>query len=223
MTQPQPGLPEPRPAAPGASPGLHGPQFGAPVATPDRRERRDGARYGMALVATVLGSYLLSQWSPVGFVGFDDPLLRLQGIVQLGIGLLVLAGGLALAPTALWRAALAAAVVVVPVLLGTVLVIPYLRGDLDLPRLFARMLDLSILGPAVGLLGWLIVRGRSPLTYLLVLGFLLILPAQWAVMFYGIPSPVLWGVELVLAAVIGIGAAWLAALGSRWLPGAVRR
>ncbi|MCW1806550.1 hypothetical protein, partial [Brachybacterium squillarum] len=203
--------------------GLHGPQFGAPVATPDRRERRDGARYGMALVATVIGSYLLSQWSPVGFVGYDDSLLRLQGILQLGIGLLVLAGGLALAPTALWRAALAVLVVVVPVLLGTVLVISYLRGDLDLPQPFPRMLDLSILGPAVGLLGWLIVRGRSPLTYLLVLGFLLILPAQWMVMYHGIPSPVLWGVELVLAAVIGIAAAWLAALGSRWLPGAVRR
>ncbi|UVY84140.1 hypothetical protein NLU66_00665 [Brachybacterium sp. NBEC-018] len=216
MTQPQPGLPEPRP-------GFHGPQFGAPVPAPDRRERRDGARYGMALVATVIGSYLLAQWSPVGFVGFDDPLLRLQGIGQLGIGLLVLAGGLALAPTALWRAALAVLVVVVPVLLGTVLVIPYLRGDLDMPQPFPRMLDLSILGPAVGLLGWLIVRGRSPVTYVLVLGFLLILPAQWAVMFYGIPSPVLWGVELVLAAVIGIGAAWLAALGSRWLLGTVRR
>lgn len=223
MTQPQPGLPAPRPAVPGAPPGFPGPQFGAPVATPDRHERRDGARYGMALVATVIGSYLLTQWSPVGFVGFDDPLLKLQGIVQLGIGLLVLAGGLALAPTALWRAALAVLVVVVPVLLGTVLVISYLRGDLDLPQPFPRMLDLSIIGPAVGLLGWLIVRGRSPLTLLLVLGFLLILPAQWAVMYHGIPSPVLWGVELVLAAVIGIAAAWLAALGSRWLPGAVRR
>ena len=135
----------------------------------------------------------------------------------------MLAGGLALAPTALWRAALAVLVVVVPVLLGTVLVFPYLRGDLDLPQPFPRMLDLSILGPAVGLLGWLIVRGRSPVTYVLVLGFLLILPAQRMVMYYGIPSPVLWGVELVLAAVIGIAAAWLAALGSRWLPGAVRR
>lgn len=178
-------------------------------------ERRRGARYGISLTAVVLGVYLLLQWQPAPLLNWGmggSPLLVLQTLAMLAIGVVVLAGGLSIAPVSPVRTVPMAllALVAVPLAAG----ILYLRFTGVLPGRPVWLWNLTTPGTValgVAILGWLVVRTRPVFTYVLVIGMLLPAIVRFGLLLAGVESPVLWFTDLALSAVVGVGAAWLAA------------
>ena len=181
-------------------------------------ERRRGARYGISLACVVLGVYLLLQWQlgPLLSMGVVSPLLVLQVLLMLAIGVLVLAGGLAIAPASPLRTEpmVLLALVVVP-LAAAVL---YFRITGALPGRPVWLWNLITPGTAalaVAILGWLVVRGRPALSYVLVIVALLPAVVRFGLLLAGVESSFIWFTDLALSFVAGVGAAWLAAGGTR--------
>lgn len=186
------------------------PEGRAPL-TP-RAEHRRGVRYGSSLACVVLGVYLVMQWSPSALMYSAPAALVLQTVAQLGLAIAVLLIGLALAPTSVARAAIAVVLAVGLLVIVTALFYLRLTGSflLPVPVLWSVLIPgTAALGS--GLLGWLIVRRRHPLTYVLVLGALLPGVVRHLLLMGGAESGVIWFSDLVTAFVVGVGGAWIAA------------
>lgn len=191
-----------------------------PAVLSPRAEHRRGVRYGLSLACVVLGVYLVMQWSPSALMAALVPLLMLQTVLQLMIAISVLLIGLALAPTSAARAVISAVLAAGLLVVVTVLSYLQLTGVLALP---ARMLW-SVLIPgtaALGgaMLGWLIVRRRHPLTYVLVLGALAPGLVRYVLLMSGAEPGLIWFSDLLVTFVAGVGGAWIAAGISRLLGG----
>lgn len=200
------------------------PSLPAPQAAPDgpapltpRGEHRRGVRYGLSLACVILGVYLVMQWFPSALMYAADPVLVVQTLVQFVLAIGVLLIGLAFAPTSVARAAIAALLAVGLLVVATTLFSLRLTGSSLVPVPLARVpVFWSVLSPgtaALGsaLLGWLIVRRRHPLTYVLVLGALLPGLARHLLLMSGVESGVTWFSDLVITVVVGVGGAWIAA------------
>lgn len=178
-------------------------------------ERRRGVRYGISLAAVVLGVYLLLQWQPGPLLNMGmggSSLLVLQSLAMFAIGVLVLACGLAIAPASPARTVPMALLALVAVPLAAVIL--YLRVTGALPGRPVWLWNLMTPGTAalaVAILGWLVVRSRPVLTYVLVVAALLPAIVRFGLLLAGVESPVIWFTDLALSAVVGVGAAWLAA------------
>lgn len=200
----------------GAAPG---PSAGASAALSSRAEHRRGVRYGLALACMVLGVYLVMQWNPGPLLYDAAPLFRVQTVLQLAIAVLVLFLGLAVAPTSVARAAISAVLVAGLIIVASLLFYFRLTGALMLPVVMLGSLitpGYAALGGA--LLGWLIVRRRHPLTYLLVLGALLPGLVRHALVLAGAGAGMIWFSDLLITLVVGVGGAWIAA-GVSWMLG----
>lgn len=197
-------------AAPGAA--------SLPPRLPSRAEHRRGVRYGLSLACVVLGVYLVMQWNPGPLLYAAGPLVTAQAVLQLVIAVLVLVAGIAVAPTSVVRAAVAAVLAAGLILLATVLFYLRLTGALVLPLPLLWSL-INPVAAALGgaLLGWLIVRRRHPLTYVLVLGALVPGFVRHALVLSGADSGLIWFSDLLVALVVGVVGAWIAAGISRVL------
>jgi hypothetical protein len=185
-----------------------------PPATPPAEMRAAsvrGARYGIALTAVLLGVFLVLQWSPAALLGPQASLWALQAVAQLAIGIVVLAGGLAAAPTSLLRSLLAAVIAVVLVIGAAVLL--YLRATGVVrggPPLLWAFLGLPTAALLSGLLGWLVVRRRPLIAYVLLLGVFLPALVRHLLLLSGVETAVIWFSDVALSLVVGVVVAWMA-------------
>lgn len=194
----------------------------APGARADSRERRRGARYGASLVAVVLGVYLVLQWQPGPLLGVGavEPLLAAQIVIQLVLGALLLAGGLAIAPASPIRTVPMALLAVVVIPLAALIVHLRVTGALPgRPIWLWTLLTPGMAALGVAILGWLVVRGRSPFLYVLALGAAIPALVRFGLLLAGVPTPFIWYTDLLLSLVVGVGAAWIAAGAARLMRG----
>jgi len=201
------------------------PQF---VPTRTSPAARTGARYGMSLVAVVLGAYLLidGNWSSFAAVLREgDPVLGFFFVTQLLFGVVTLVFGILVAPAPPERRAIGAIIVVVLVLIYAVFQPLYVSGMIG-GGLPIRGFSLSIiLSPAfLVTLGasaaWLIIRERPGLSYLFLIATIFIPIILTALVFANLTSGLMSVATNVLVAVIGVGIAWggRAVAGSRARP-----
>lgn len=201
-------------------------QRSAPSASADastalsrRAEHRRGVRYGLSVACVVLGVYLVMHWNPGPLLyAAGGPLFIVQTVLQLVIAGLVLVVGLAVAPTSVVRAVIA--VVLAAGLIGATTALFYLRltGGLVLPMpLLGTLISPGAAALGGALLGWLIVRRRHPLTYVLVLGALLPGFVRHALLRGGADMGLIWFSDLLITLVVGVAGAWIAAGISRVL------
>lgn len=181
-----------------------------------RRFTYDG-RYGAALVSVVLGGYLLlsanvSQLvltaTGIGAYPAEQVILFL---IQYLIAVAVIVFGLAVVPATSGRRIIAIVLVLVLLVVWTMLVAARVTGATGpLPFASGFVTAASFIVPLVAATGWLIVRERPAVSYLLLLLTLLggALPFFFAL--NGMSSTASHLVAMPLAAVLGAGIAWLA-------------
>ncbi len=174
-------------------------------------------RYGAALVSIVLGGYLLltanvSQLalaaSGVGAYPAEQVVLFLTQFV---IAVAVLVFGLAIAPATSGRRVIAVVVVLVLLVVWTMIVAARVTGAPGpLPFASGFVVPASFIVPIVTATGWLIVRERPAISYLLLL--LTVIGGALPVFFTlnAMPSTFSYLAAMPLAAVLGAGIAWLA-------------
>ncbi|MGY5766540.1 hypothetical protein ACXET9_15240 [Brachybacterium sp. DNPG3] len=185
-----------------------------------RRATRRGVRYGLSLALVLVGVYEVMTWSPTALMTLIDPLWVAQNLVQLAIGIGLLAVGLAVAPAHPARVGIAAVLAIGAVVLTALLTYLRFRGDLPiLPPLLLIIVTPGTAALAAGLLGWLIVRGRHPLTWIGVVAAVLPGILTYVLLVNGAPAAIGWFANLLAFAVIGVGGAWLAVGLSKVLPG----
>ncbi len=174
-------------------------------------------RYGAALVAVVLGGYLLltanvSQLGlALGGVGAYPADQVVLFLTQYLIAVAVLVFGLAIAPATSGRRVIAVVVVLVLLVVWTMIVAARVTGAAGpLPFASAFVVPASFIVPLVTATGWLIVRERPAISYLLLP--LTAIGGALPVFFTlnAMPSTFSYQVALPLAAVLGAGIAWLA-------------
>jgi hypothetical protein len=174
------------------------------------------ARYGASLVAVLLGSYLLLHANVSQIALAVSGLGGLPGTVaallisQLVFAILVLAAGVAIHPTTGARRVAAAAVVVVGLILWVVLSGSRITGALHLPPVSVVVLAPSFAVPVIATAGWLIVRERPAVTYLLLILILAggVIPSAFVIA--AVDSGTAQLAAAPIAAVFGVGVAWLA-------------
>jgi hypothetical protein len=196
-----------------------------PAATEARSSRADavrGGRYGAALVATLLGGYLMATQGIGQFVqatafGAAPPELAALLLSRFLFGVVVLVAGFLIAPTVLWRRLTAAGIAILLTALSSVLFAGRLTGDVRLPMESAIFLHPAFVATLAATAGWLLVRDRHPLTFLLLLLTVVVgvVPQQFALQ--GLPGAASELTVVPLAAVVGVGIAWAAAGISRAL------
>jgi hypothetical protein len=183
-----------------------------------------GARYGAAIVATLFGTYLLIATSfgaivkaenYVGTIRSDIPLLN---IVQFLIIVVTLVTALILLPTSEAHRLGGVTLQIVVLMLFATLGLEQASGNLpDRSGFWQFVLDQGFVTLFVSVGGWVIARGRHPLTWLVVV--VAVVPP--------IVGPILtdygWNsgsYALVMQGIVivgGLGAVWLAAWGDRLL------
>lgn len=192
----------------------------APSATAEpgtaRAEYVRGARYGAALAATLLGGYLMAtqgigQFVQLTLIGNGEPEVAVLVFSRFLFGVVVLVVGLLVAPTSVARRVIAAGIAVVLTVVSSLLFAGRLNGDVPLPHWSSGFLHPAFVATLAATVGWLIVRERHPLTFLLliltvVLG---VLPHQFIIQ--SVPSAVTELTVVPLAAIVGVGIAWAAA------------
>lgn len=182
-----------------------------PDAAVDRAQYRRGTRYGIAAVAVPLGVYQLLSWDVTPLIHALDPMWVLQSILQLLVGLTLLVGGLAVAPTSPVRAVLASVLALGAV--GAAAGLMALRltsGLLAGPPALWSVLSPGYAALASALLGWLIVRRRHPLTYVLVIGALIPGLVRYQLLLAGVDMTLVRLMDVVLTAGVGVIGAWIA-------------
>lgn len=189
-----------------------------PAALSTSAEYRRGVRYGISLTAVLFGVYLVLQWNPGPLLTFGSspPLLMAQSLFQLSIAVLLAAVGLAVAPASPARTLPMALLVLVLVPLSALALYLRMTGWLPpMPVWLWNLMSPGTVALGTALLGWLVVRSRPVLTYVLVLGALLPALGRFAVLIAGAETSLVWYTDLLLSAVVGVGAAWVAALVAR--------
>ncbi len=174
-------------------------------------------RYGAALVSIVLGGYLLltanvSQLvlaaSGVGAYPAEQVVLFLTEFL---IAVAVLVFGLAIAPATSGRRVIAVVVVLVLLVVWTMIVAARVTGAAGpLPFASGFVVPASFIVPLVTATGWLIVRERPAISYLLLLLTAIGGALQVFFTLNALPSTFTYLVAVPLAAVLGAGVAWLA-------------
>jgi hypothetical protein len=174
------------------------------------------ARYGASLVAVLLGTYLLlnSNVSQIavalsGLAAMPQTVTALL-VSQLVFAALVLLAGILIHPATPARRLAAGAVVLVGLILWVVISGARVTGTVRLPPLsmviFAPSFAITLLAVAA----WLIVRERHGASYLLLIltlagGFI-----PYALVMSGVDSGTNGLAVTPIAAVLGVGIAWLA-------------
>jgi hypothetical protein len=222
MTQIDPVDPAAAPPAPMGDPIA----MTAPTVARTSPAARAGIRYGMSLVAVLLGVYLLLNGSYGQFVSFTlqpqtDPLLSAQLFLTFLFGVVVVVFGLVVAPGSLARRLIGTAIFVVLVLLYAIMVPVYLHGGGGVVvQAIAQPSFMVTLGATAA---WLLVRGRPAWSLVFVIAIVLI-PVIVNALFRAAAIAGSVGVvnmaQIVLPAIFGIGIAWLgrAVAGSRAQP-----
>lgn len=177
----------------------------------DRHQYRRGVRYGASLASVLLGVYLVMSWNMSLLVSRPDALLVLVTLVQLAIAVAALAGGLALAPSSPGRSLGAAALAVVLVVASVVLTYMRVSGQVR----GGGWLLWTLTNPATAallaaLLGWLIVRRRPAISYLLLVAAFLPAFVRYRLQVAGVSSGAIWFSDLFFALAVGVGVAWVA-------------
>jgi hypothetical protein len=174
-------------------------------------------RYGAALVSVVLGGYLLltANVSPlvlaVGGVGANPAEQVVLFLTQYLIAVAVLVFGLAIAPATSGRRVIAIVVVLVLLVVWTLIVAARVSGATGpLPFATGFVVAPVFIVPLVTATGWLIVRERPGVSYLLLL--LTLIGGALSVFFLlnNLPSTFTELIKLPIAAALGAGIAWLA-------------
>ena len=173
-------------------------------------------RYGASLVAVLLGSYLLlnanvSQVS-LALTGFGALPANVAALLvaQLAFATVVLVAGFLIHPATGARRVAAAAIVLVGLILWIVLVSGRITGAIQLPPLSIVVIAPSFAVTLLATAAWLIVRERPAGTYLLLIlvlagGFI-----PYAMVMASVDSGTSLLAVTPIAAVLGIGVAWLA-------------
>ena len=189
------------------------------------RVRYEG-RYGASLVALVLGGYLLLNTNPAqvasGVSGIAALPLDLTVLLawQFSFAVLVIVFGLAIAPATAARRVAAILIVVVLIVLWAVLTGARVTGTLGpTPPLAGVITTASFITPLVIALGWLIVRERPGLSYLLLVLALIGGVIPFFAVLQATSIATLQVLQPLLTLVLGVGIAWLA----RVIAGAVQR
>jgi hypothetical protein len=189
---------------------------------------RAGARYGMSLVATLLGAYMLinspyPQFVTIVLLQHQADLAPLL-LSQYLLGVVVLVFGALIAPASIGRRAAAAAVEVVAILVYAVTAPLFLTGGLNAGRATAWLsggfFGAAFLITLSATAAWLILRSRPGWTLVFLVVTVIIPIVAVAVVFIALPSSVYAMLINVLVTVIGVGIAWLAraVAGSRVQP-----
>jgi hypothetical protein len=174
------------------------------------------ARYGASLVAVLLGSYLLlnANVSQValalsGLGGLPANVTALL-VTQLVFAGMVLVAGFLIHPATGARRVAAAAIVLVGLILWIVLTSARITGAAQLPALSIVVIAPSFAVTVLATAGWLIVRERPAATYLLLIVILAGGFIPYAMVMASVDSGTSLLAVTPLAAVLGIGVAWLA-------------
>lgn len=174
-------------------------------------------RYGASLVAVLLGGYLLlnvniSQLA-LGLAGLTGlpPEQTAIFFLQYAFAIIVVLFGLAVAPGAVGRRVIAAVVVLVLIVIWSIFVGTRLTGASGpLPFFTGFFTSPSFIVALTLPLGWLIVRERPGLSYLLlILSFLGGLIPFLAIL-NAAPSAAMQLLMAPLTLIVGAGIAWLA-------------
>lgn len=174
------------------------------------------ARYGASLVAVLMGSYLLlnANVSQVGMaltgLGGMPPTVVVLLVVQLVFAVLVLIAGLLVHPTTPTRRLVATAVVLVGVVLWFVVSTGRLTGDVRLPPLSLVFVTPAFAVTVLATAAWLIVRERPGVTYLLLILTVVGGLIPYALVMANVDSGTNQLAVTPIAAILGIGIAWLA-------------
>ena len=174
------------------------------------------ARYGASLVAVLLGSYLLlnANVSQValalsGLGGIPGNIAGLL-LAQLVFAALVLLAGFLIHPTTPGRRLAAAAVVLIGLIMWIVLSAARVTGSIPLPPLSIVVLAPSFAITLLATAGWLIVRERPGVTYLLLLLIIVGGVIPYVLLMAATDSGTTLLAVTPVAAVLGIGVAWVA-------------
>lgn len=188
------------------------------------------ARYGAAVVCMLFATYLgaatdfsaiVQSESYAGAIRTDAPLLNL---VQFLLVLGAMLAAVVLLPTSGWRRLGGFTLVSVVLLLWVTFGLQHAAGNLVHPITFWRfVLDQGLIVVVVSVGGWLLARGRHPLT--LVVLVLAVIPAFVSPLLAenSFPSGAIALVSQSTVAVVGLGAVWLAVLIDRWVGRRVSR
>jgi hypothetical protein len=174
------------------------------------------ARYGASLVAVLLGSYLLLNANvsqvAVALAGLASmpPTVTALLMLQFVFAGLVLVAGVLIHPATPTRRLIAAAVIVIGLVLWFVLSSARITGALRLPPLSLAVLAPSFAVTVIATAVWLIVRERPGVSYLLLIlvlagGFI-----PYALVMANVDSGTSQLAVTPIAAILGIGIAWLA-------------
>jgi hypothetical protein len=174
------------------------------------------ARYGASLVAVLLGTYLLlnanvSQVTmALSGLGGMPPTVTALLVTQLVFAALVLLAGVFMHPATSSRRLVAGAIVLVGLILWTALSGARITGAIRLPQLSSVVLVPSFAVIVLATAAWLIVRERPGVTYLLLILTLVggIIPN--ALVMANVDSGTSQLTAVPIAAVLGMGIAWLA-------------
>lgn len=184
------------------------------------------ARYGAAIVCMLFGAYLgvatdfsaiVQSESYAGTIRTDAPLLNL---IQFLLVLAAMLASVLLLPTSGWRRLGAVTLVCVVLFMWAALGLQHAGGIIVHPTAFWRFIldqGLVVLLASVG--GWVIARGRHPLTWVVVV--LAAVPAVITPILVenSFPSGAIAIISQAAVAVCGLGAVWIAV----WLDGVIAR
>lgn len=174
------------------------------------------ARYGASLVAVLLGAYLLLN------ANVSQVALALSGlgampgnvtallVSQLVFAIVVLVAGFLIHPTTGVRRVAAAAIVGVGLIVWIVLLAVRITGAVRLPPLSTVVIAPSFAVTLLATAAWLIVRERPAGTYLLLVVILAGGFIPYALVMASVDSGTSLLAVTPIAAVLGIGIAWLA-------------
>jgi hypothetical protein len=187
------------------------------------------ARYGAALVTTLFAGYLciassfdafIEASNSAGAIGTDVPLVDLIEFLLI-LGLFVAAFTIMPASGARRLGAVTLACVVL--LMWATIGIQRGVGNIRHPiPLWSFLTDQGLVALLVALGGWLLVRGRHPLCFVVLLLALISPVASSLMVGASVTSGAFALVSVGLVVVLGIGGAWLAVAIDRWVAGRSR-
>lgn len=173
-------------------------------------------RYGAAVVALLLGGYLLvvsnvSQLA-IGLAGIGGypPEQTALFLMQYLFAIAVIVFGLAVAPGALGRRVIAVVVVLVLILIWTLIFTARLTGSVPLPYASGFITAPSFIVALALPAGWLIVRERPGVSYLLLVASVLAGLVPFLFVLAAAPAAVIQWTLAPLALLTGVGIAWAA-------------
>jgi hypothetical protein len=182
------------------------------------------ARYGAALVGTLFAGYLCIVTSfdafieandYAGAIGTDVPLVDVFEFILI-LGILVVS--FSIMPVSGARRLTAVTLACVVLLLWATVGIERGVGNISEPvALWTFLVNQGMITLIVSLGGWLIVRGRPPLAYLVLLLVLVPPLVTRAMVNASVTSGAYTLVTIAMVVIFGVGGAWLAALIDRLL------